>query len=267
MIIMNNIYMPEVSQILSIVQESSIEWLFKVKTNIKPEPGQFIQLSIPMVGEAPISVANYNHEEGWIEFLIRRVGKVTDSIFNLKVGDSIFLRGAYGNSFPLEKYLGKNLIIVAGGSGVAPVRPLIKKFIDDKDTNVELIFGFKDQNSILFKKEIEEWRKKVPMILTVDKGCGIDGECTGLVTEYIPHLKLQDKFDSLEIIIVGPPLMMKFSALEFLKLGIPEEKIWVSFERNMSCAVGKCGHCKIDETYVCLEGPIFNYVKAKKLLD
>ncbi len=96
--------MPERGEILSIVQESPIEWLFKVKTTIKPAPGQFIQLSIPMVGEAPISVANYNHEEGWIEFLIRKVGKVTDAIFNLQLGDSIFLRGAYGNSFPMDKY-------------------------------------------------------------------------------------------------------------------------------------------------------------------
>lgn len=264
---MSNIYMPEKGEILSITQESSIEWLFKVKTNVKPEPGQFIQLSIPMVGEAPISVADYNHEEGWIEFLIRKVGKVTDVIFKLKVGDSIFLRGAYGNTFPMEQYSGKRLIVVAGGSGTAPVRPLIKKFVDDKDTELELIFGFKDQESILFKKEIQEWRKKAPMILTVDKGCGIDGECVGLVTEYIPHLNTDDGFDNLEVVIVGPPMMMKYAALEFLKLGIPEEKIWVSFERNMSCAVGKCGHCKIDETYVCLEGPIFNYVKAKKLLD
>ena len=101
---MSNIYMPEKGEILSIVQESSIEWLFKVKTTIKPAPGQFIQLSIPMVGEAPISVADCNHEEGWIEFLIRKVGKVTDEIFKLTPGDSIFLRGAYGNSFPVDNY-------------------------------------------------------------------------------------------------------------------------------------------------------------------
>lgn len=264
---MSNIYMPEKGEILSIVQESSIEWLFKVKTTIKPAPGQFIQLSIPMVGEAPISVADCNHEEGWIEFLIRKVGKVTDEIFKLTPGDSIFLRGAYGNSFPVDNYLGKRVVVVAGGSGTAPVRPLIKRLIEDEKTDVELIFGFKDQESILFKKEIEKWRKKAPMILTVDKGCGIDGECVGLVTEYIPHLKMYKGFDNLEVVIVGPPMMMKYSALEFLKLGIPEDKIWVSFERNMSCAVGKCGHCKIDETYVCLEGPIFNYVKAKTLLD
>ncbi|MGL6115021.1 MAG: anaerobic sulfite reductase subunit AsrB [Cetobacterium sp.] len=267
MIIMNNIYVPSKCEIISITPQSKIEWLFKVKSNIKPQPGQFIQVSIPMVGEAPISVADFNHEEGWIEFLIRKVGKVTDAIFDLTPGDYLFLRGPYGNTFPMEKLKNKHIVIVGGGSGTAPVRPLIKHFLNDENTSLDLIFGFKDIESTLFKEELVEWKKRRPLILTVDKGCGIDGECVGLVTEYIPHLQLEPHMDRLEIVIVGPPMMMKYSALEFLKLGIPEEKIWVSFERNMSCAVGKCGHCKIDETYVCLEGPIFNYTKAKKLLD
>lgn len=263
----NNVYMPIGCKIISITAQTDIEWLFKVETDIKPSPGQFIQVSIPKVGEAPISVANYNHEEKWIEFLIRKVGKVTDYIFSMEPGELLFLRGPYGNTFPLEQLEGKHVVIVAGGSGVAPVRPLIKRFIDDSKTRLDLLFGFKDSNAILFKNEILAWSRKAPMILTVDKGCGLDGECVGLVTEYIPRLTLTKNHEDLEIVIVGPPMMMKYSALEFVKLGIPEEKIWVSFERNMSCAVGKCGHCKIDETYVCLEGPIFNYKKAKQLLD
>ena len=106
------------------------------------------------------------------------------------------------------------------------------------------------------------------MTLTVDKGCGLDGECVGLVTEHIPGLKMaKEKFEDLEVIIVGPPMMMKFTALEFVKLGVPEKAIWLSFERKMSCAVGKCGHCRIDETYVCLEGPVFSYVEGKYLVD
>lgn len=263
----SNIYMPEASKIISIKRESDIEWLFRVESEIKPEPGQFIQVSIPKVGEAPISIAGYSHEEGWIEFLIRKVGKVTDALFQLEPGDHMFLRGAYGNSFPMEEFRGKNLVIVSGGSGTAPIRPLVQEFVKDPDTTLDLVFGFKNAESILFKNEIVRWKRETSMILTVDQGCGLDGECVGLVTEYIPHLKLVEDMAKLEIVIVGPPMMMKYSALEFLKLGIPEDKIWVSFERNMSCAVGKCGHCKIDETYVCLEGPIFNYKKAKLLLD
>ncbi|MGL5963459.1 MAG: anaerobic sulfite reductase subunit AsrB [Fusobacteriaceae bacterium] len=264
---MNNIYLPTASKILSIRKESEIEWLFRVESDIKPLPGQFIQISLPKVGEAPISIAGFNHEEGWIEFLIRRVGKVTDELFNLKPGNHMFLRGAYGNSFPMDEFRGKNLVIVSGGSGTAPIRPLIHEFVDDGVTDLDLLFGFKDSDSILFKDEIKNWRHKASLILTVDKACGLEGECVGLVTEYIPHLKLVSDWKELEVVIVGPPMMMKYSALEFLKLGIPEEKIWVSFERSMSCAVGKCGHCKIDETYICLEGPIFNYKKAKTLLD
>lgn len=259
--------MPKASKIVSIKPESDIEWLFRIETDIKPLPGQFIQISIPKVGEAPISIAGFSHEEGWIEFLIRKVGKVTDALFELLPGDHMFLRGAYGNSFPMDEFKGKNLIIVAGGSGTAPIRPLVQHFIKDSETQLDLIFGFKNSDSILFKDEMKIWKHKSSMVLTVDQGCGLDGECVGLVTEHIPQLQLVDNMDKTEVVIVGPPMMMKFSALEILKLGIPEEKIWVSFERNMSCAVGKCGHCKIDETYVCLEGPIFNYKKAKTLLD
>ncbi|MGL4568170.1 MAG: anaerobic sulfite reductase subunit AsrB, partial [Fusobacteriaceae bacterium] len=104
---MNNIYLPTASKILTIKKESEIEWLFRVESSIKPLPGQFIQISIPKVGEAPISIAGFNHEEGWIEFLIRKVGKVTDGLFNLLPGDHMFLRGAYGNSFPMEEFRGK----------------------------------------------------------------------------------------------------------------------------------------------------------------
>jgi len=272
---MNNIYMPSPYKILDIQQVTNIEWLFKVEFDRADEInyGQFIQISIPKVGEAPISVTEFNSEEGWIEFLIRKVGKVTDVLFDLKAGDTLFLRGPYGNGFPFdEKYRDKHLVIVAGGSGCGPVRSMInavhKKFESVK--KMELILGFKDTNCIIFKDEIGSWQKENNLVLTVDKMCEGDscdlGVNEGLVTQHVNKLDLSD-IDDLEVVIVGPPMMMKFAAMEFEKHGVPEEKIWLSFERKMSCAVGKCGHCKINETYVCLEGPVFNYTKGKKLLD
>ena len=126
--------------------------------------------------------------------------------------------------------------------------------------------GFKDENSVLFKSELELWKEKFNTIYTLDKG-ERDGFENGLVTKHLSKLPLNSFKDNYEVIIVGPPMMMKFTALDFIKLGVPEEKIYVSFERKMSCAIGKCGHCRIDETYVCLEGPVFNYTKAKSLLD
>ena len=263
---MSNILTPKACKIIDIRKESNLEYTFKVETDIKVEHGQFLQLSIPKVGEAPISVSGFG--DGYLDFTIRSVGKVTDKIFTLQSGDTLFLRGSYGKGWPIEKLKDKNVIIVAGGTGVAPVRSMINMFYNDEKyaESVNLIFGFKDENSVLFKDELGLWKEKFNTIYTLDKG-EKEGFENGLVTTHLSKLPLGKFKDNYEVIIVGPPIMMKFTALEFVKLGVPEEKIYVSFERKMSCAIGKCGHCRIDETYVCLEGPVFNYTKAKNLLD
>ena len=269
---MQNLIMPTPYRILDIKKVTEIEFLFRIEY---PEAkniqfGQFMQISLPKIGECPISVTDFSAEEGWIEFLIRKVGIVTDELFNLHAGDLMPLRGPYGKGFDMKNFENKKVVIATGGSGLAPVRSLINHIYKNPESvkEMELLFGFKDDSSILFRDEVIAWRKKHPMILTVDKGCGLDGECVGLVTEYVPQLKMTtDGFEDLEVVIVGPPNMMKYTALEFEKLGVPAEKIWVSFERKMSCAIGKCGHCRIDEVYVCLEGPVFNYSQAKYLID
>lgn len=269
---MKNILLPEPHKILDIRKMTDLEWLFRVeyKDASKIQFGQFMQISLPKVGECPISITNFSVEENWIEFLIRKVGIVTDELFKLKPGTIMPMRGPYGKGFDLENYRGKNVIVVTGGSGLAPIRSFIDYIYKNPETvkSLELLFGFKDMDSVLFKEDLLKWRDKFNLTLTVDKGCGIDGECVGLVTEYVPQLQLLHKnISDLEIIIVGPPAMIKYTALEFKRIGISDENIWLSFERKMSCAIGKCGHCRIDETYVCLEGPVFNYSKAKDLVD
>ena len=263
---MENILTPKACEIISVTKESKLEYTFRVKTDIKVKHGQFLQLSIPKVGEAPISVSGFG--DGYLDFTIRSVGKVTDEIFKLEAGDTIFLRGSCGIGWPVDKFKDKNIIIVAGGTGVAPVRSMINKFYDDEDyvKSLNLVIGFKDEDGILFKNELEKWKEKFNTIYTLDKG-EKEGWSQGMVTKHLDKLPIKEFGDNYEVVIVGPPIMMHFTALEFLKLGVKEEKIWVSFERKMSCAVGKCGHCRIDETYVCLEGPVFNYTKAKTLLD
>lgn len=262
---MENILTPKACEIISVTKESKLEYTFRVKTDIKVKHGQFLQLSIPKVGEAPISVSGFG--DGYLDFTIRSVGKVTDEIFKLEAGDTIFLRGSYGIGWPVDKFKDKNIIIVAGGTGVAPVRSMINKFYDeDYVKSLNLVIGFKDEDGILFKNELEKWKEKFNTIYTLDKG-EKEGWSQGMVTKHLDKLPIKEFGDNYEVVIVGPPIMMHFTALEFLKLGVKEEKIWVSFERKMSCAVGKCGHCRIDETYVCLEGPVFNYTKAKTLLD
>lgn len=262
----NNPYRPFAARILKITQETPLEFTLRVKASAAICPGQFFQVSLAKIGEAPISVSSFGSD--WIEFTIRAVGKLTDAIKNLKVGDNLFIRGPYGVGFPCEKYQGKDLIIVAGGSGVAPVRPLIQAALDGslEVKSLRLILGYKNSEGIIFADQLKEWAEKTDLTLTIDKPeDGWSGK-TGMVTEHIRKLNLVDK-ENLEVVVVGPTMMMKFSTAEFLLLGVDEGKIWVSFERLMSCGLGKCGHCKIDYTYVCVDGPVLNYTHASALID
>lgn len=266
---MNNITLPSPHRILKILMETQAEHTFRVEWNgIPVQHGQFFMLSIPKVGEAPISVSAKG--EGYVEFTIRKVGRLTNGIFGLAEGDLLFMRGPYGNAFPVEDFEGKHLLVIAGGTGLAPVRSTLQYFYDNpsKIQSVHVIAGFKDRDAVLFEEDLEKFRngEKFHAIYTLDN-MEAEGFRKGFVTQYIPEIPFASFGEDYNIIIVGPPAMFKFAAKGCMDCGAVEEKIWVSFERKMSCAVGKCGHCKINETYVCLEGPVFNYTKAKSLLD
>ena len=253
-------------EILDITKETDIEWTFTVKTDVVPNHGQFMQLSLPQIGEAPISISAFG--DGKMSFTIRAVGKVTDEIFKKQPGDVLFLRGPYGNGWPFDtQFKGKNLVVIAGGTGLAPVRSMLNKcYEEDCAKSVTLIAGFKNHESIVFADELKKWRQKFNTFYTLDREQYEDWH-TGFTTQYVGEVDYSVFEDDYEMIIVGPPMMMKFVAEDAMKCGVPEEKIWVSFERKMSCAVGKCGHCRIDEVYVCLDGPVFNYSVAKDLID
>lgn len=264
---MTNPYQMEAAEIIDIIQETELEYTFRVETDIKPDFGQFLEVSVPKFGEAPISVSDFG--AGWLDLTIRRVGKLTDKIHELQVGDKLYLRGPYGNGFPIDKYKDKHLVIAAGGTGLAPVRSVINYFYQHPEEidQFEVLMGFKDPDSILFARDIEKWRDKFDILITVDEVCDCEWkECVGLITRYIPEIKLSD-ISNMEVIVVGPPAMMKYTVEEFTKLGLPEEKIWVSQERKMHCGLGKCGHCKIEDSYVCIDGPVYNYAEVEQLKD
>ncbi|MCI8894400.1 MAG: anaerobic sulfite reductase subunit AsrB [Lachnospiraceae bacterium] len=263
---MTNHVQPKPCKILSVKKESVHEWTFRVESDAKPEHGQFMQLSIPKIGEAPISVSNRG--DNWLEFTIRSVGKVTDVIFQKEAGDVLFLRGPYGKGWPLSSFQGKNLVVITGGTGLAPVRSMLNFLYEQADyaKEIHLICGFKNEEGIVFRPELEKWQDKFHTTYALDTDAK-EGWRTGFVTEFVKELPFDSFGDNYAVVVVGPPPMMKFTGLELVKCGVPEDKIWMSFERKMSCAVGKCGHCRIDETYVCLDGPVFNYTKAKTLVD
>ena len=261
-----NEYIPFISEILEVIEHTEIEYTFRMEFKGDVKPGQFFEVSLPKYGEAPISVSGIG--ENYVDLTIRKVGKVTDEIFKNYVGDKLFLRGPYGNGFDIENYKNKEVIVVAGGTGLSPVKGIVDYFSSNKEDckSFTLISGFKSPKDILFKEDIKVWEKNMNLILTVDGAEeGYTGK-VGLVTKYVPELDIKDK-ENVQVIVVGPPMMMKFTVLEFLKLGIKEENIWISQERKMCCGIGKCGHCKIDDTYICLDGPVFNYVKGKELID
>jgi anaerobic sulfite reductase subunit B len=263
---MNNPYASKAYEILEIRRESGIAYTYKVAFEGEVIGGQFMEISVPGVGEAPISICNF--DENSLEMTIRKVGRLTDKIFDLKVGDSIFMRGPYGNGFLLDNFKGKDVAFIAGGTGLAPVRKTIDYFAVNplEVSKLEVLIGFKSPADQLFVEDIRRWKKNHNVIVTVDRGDDSWEQETGLITQHIDKLDLSDLANKV-IVLVGPPIMMKFTTIELLKKGFKEENIWVSFERKMSCGIGKCGHCKIDETYVCLEGPVFNYTKAKHLID
>ncbi len=263
---MKNEYIPQLSTIREVIRHTDIEYTFRMEYQGPVKPGQFFELSIPKYGEAPISVSGIG--DGTVDFTIRRVGKVTDEIFENYVGDKLFIRGPYGNGFNVDDYKGKEVVVIAGGTGLSPVKGVVDHFARhlEEAVSATLIAGFKSPKDVLFKEDFAFWRDKINVIQTVDSAPeGYKGP-VGMVTKYIPDLKLRD-VDNTVFICVGPPIMIKFTIIEILKLGVPEKNIWISHERKMCCGLGKCGHCKIGSTYICLDGPVFNYVDGKNLID
>lgn len=263
---MNNPYLARAYEVLQVRKETEIDYTFKIAHEGNLVGGQFMEISIPGVGEAPISICNF--DETSLEMTIRKVGRLTDKIFDLQPGDKLFMRGPYGNGFDLNLFRGKDVAFIAGGTGLAPVRKTIDYFATHADEikKLDVLVGFKSPKDRLFTDDLERWGKTANVTVTVDQADESWTGATGLITTHLNKLDLSEVQNKVAV-VVGPPIMMKFTTIELMKNGFKEENIWVSFERKMSCGIGKCGHCKIDETYVCLEGPVFNYTKAKELID
>lgn len=271
-----NNYLPFRAKILEKLKQTEIDWTYRLECPVKPACGQFMEVSIPRVGECPISISDFGDD--YLEMTIRKVGKVTEGIDRLAKGDYLYLRGPYGQGFPLEDFQHKHLIIAAGGTGLAPVKSVINYFYANQGLlkEFDILCGFKTPADILFKPDLDKWAQAFRVEVTVDTVSDPETDAVvrlqakpnswpskvGLITSLVPNLQIPALADA-RVVIVGPPVMMKYTAQEFLRRGIARENIWVSFERKMSCGLGKCGHCKIDETYVCLEGPVFILSRLK----
>lgn len=263
---MNNPMLPKPYRILAIVPETDLEITYTIECGLVPQHGQFVEVSLPGVGEAPISVSGTG--DGWIELTIRTAGKLTRAIAALSVGDVLHIRGPYGHPFPEEMLRNEFVVVAAGGCALAPLRTLIRSRLENPECaeKTRLLFGFKNPDAVMYKTEINDWKKMVPCVVTVDDEACVWGGKKGVITRHVPGIDIPNASQAFGV-IVGPPIMMKFTAIEFTKRGIAPDRIWVSFERRMACGLGKCGHCKIDDTYVCVDGPVLRYDKALNLFD
>ena len=226
------------------------------------KPGQFVMVSLPGIGEAPFCISSTPRRPGIIEMGIRKTGKLTDALFKKKDNDQIYVRGPYGNGFNLDIMKGKDIIIVAGGLGVMPLRSVLYYVLDNRDDFGRLFFlyGAKTPDEILFKSEFLQLKERedIDCLYTVDKPTPDWTEHEGVVTKMFSCLP---KLDPLNVIAVvaGPPIMYKFVIKELLELKIPKNQIQMTLERRMKCGVGKCGHCALDHLYTCIQGPVFTY--------
>ena len=230
-------------------------------------PGQFNMLYVPGHGEVPISFSGRN-KKGGIIHTIRRTGAVTDKIFTLRRGDSIGVRGPFGRGWPMDSAKSKDVILVAGGIGLAPLRPVIHEIMDNRDRYEKLIllYGTRTPDDILFEKEVHDWlaRFDIDVILSVDRSVpGWHGHA-GVIPNFIQGTDFNP--ENACAMICGPEIMMNFSVKALISRGMKPSDIYISMERNMKCAVGHCGHCQYGPYFVCKDGPVFSFPEVSNMI-
>ncbi|MCK5224552.1 FAD/NAD(P)-binding protein [Candidatus Calescamantes bacterium] len=260
-------------KILDVKQMTEFEKSFKIALHggdlLDHDPGQFVMVSIPGIGDAPISISSSPTQRGYFELVVRNVGKLTGALHKMEAGDTVGIRGPLGNGFPIRLLEGNDLMFVAGGLGIVPLRSLIN-YVNDNRRNfgkVSILLGCKSPTEMLFHEELSHWEERldVNFSVTVDSAAPDWRGNVGMITSLIPGVTLDSKRTF--AIVVGPPVMYKFVINELLAKNIPESQIYMSLERHMKCGVGVCGHCQIGDSYCCKDGPVFCYTKVKNNIE
>jgi NAD(P)H-flavin reductase len=230
-------------------------------------PGQFNMLTAFGVGEAAISVSG-DPAEGPLIHTIRAVGPVSKALTQLGAGDPVGVRGPFGVGWPMAQAEGKDVLVVAGGLGLAPLRPALYRLLGERARygKVTLLFGARRPEDILFRHEVERWRGRFDIDVEVTVDHATDGwrGNVGVVTTLISRHDIDPS--KTVAMVCGPEVMMRFVAMALMDKGLGEEAIYLSMERNMKCAIGHCGHCQLGPTFICRDGPVFTYARLKPLL-
>lgn len=262
-------YLPSPATVERVSRLTEKERLFKLSLPggaPKYAPGQFFMAGLPGYGEAPFSVTSLAGGDGGFELCVRAAGSLTNALHRLRKGDSLWLRGPFGRGFDAASMRGKDILFIAGGIGMVPMRALIQEVVSQKESygRLTLIYGSKAPEDILFNGEMEEWKGLgLDLYLTIDKPSPKWKGNVGVVTSIIPKLAIDPSKTS--AVVVGPPVMYKFVILSLWDKKIPRDEIILSLERRMKCGLGKCGHCQINRSYVCQEGPVYRLSELKDL--
>ena len=259
-----DIYLPEMCTITKRRMLNGTELYMHLEKDSGEEfdyiPGQFVEVSVAGIGEAPISISSSPTQKG-MELVVRNVGSLTKVIHGLEVGDKLGIRGPYGSTYPIEAAKGKDLVFICGGIGLVPQRSFIRYALDNRKDygDITVLIGTKCHDMRLYREEIAMWeeRKDMTVMETVDEAHDCWNGNVGVVTTLIP--KIESDLPKSQVLICGPPIMYKFVLMALAEAEVPEESIFVNLERRMKCGVGKCGHCQINEYYVCQDGPVFRY--------
>jgi len=263
-----NIYKPYLATIAAIVDETpdvrTLRLEFQdeaVRESFTFRSGQFAEYSAFGHGEATFCIASAPTRQGYIECCFRSVGRVTEALRRLEVGETVGVRGPYGNSFPIEEYYGRNLVFVAGGIALPPLRTLIWNCLDQREKfgDITIVYGARTESDLVYKHELQEWQQRsdVHLVKTVDPGG--DTETWDGKVGFVPTIleEAAPSADNTIALVCGPPVMIKFTLPVLEKLGFADEQIYTTLENRMKCGLGKCGRCNVGNVYVCKDGPVF----------
>jgi sulfhydrogenase subunit gamma (sulfur reductase) len=269
-------FMPSRAVLREVIEMTDDNHLFKFTIDPaqlgKREPGQFVQVWVPGVGECPISLCSERNDEV-LELCIRRAGRVTDALFKLKAGDWIGIRGPYGHGFPLDEFRGRDVCLIAGGLGIAPIRSLFQYVLTKRYQfgRVTVVYGMRHSIDLLFRHEFKALLTRDDIDIFIGAEEMMDGPelppipaQLGRVTDMIRLASLDSNF---EVAVCGPPVMYPYVIKELKGKGIDEHNIWLSLERHMKCGIGKCGHCFIGGEFACQSGPVFQLSKLRFLAE
>jgi NAD(P)H-flavin reductase len=262
-----NIYKPVRAELVEVIEESPLikTFVLEPEEKVQFKTGQFIELSVDGIGEAPFTPSSSPLVTEKLEVTVMRTGYVTEIMHRLKPGSLMGIRGPYGRGYPVDSFYGKEVLILGGGCGLAPIRSLLYALeaIKEKLIKVILCYGSKTPSDCIYKPLFERLNKteKFEAHRTVDKADEEWKGSVGVVTSILDSIKIN--IEKSVAVVCGPPIMMKFGTIRLLEMGYRDDQIFLSMEKNMSCGLGKCGHCMMGEYFVCKDGPVFTYDEIK----